>query len=119
MSFRIHRYRSCDFNNNNNNNNVRFITDNNSQLLYNDKYIFIEDKSVKSVILPQIDNYVYGKSITIGNRKKDVSDIKIYPFRNNIIADLDINCYPYLCLKNPFTVKLIADSFNSWYNTTN
>ena len=113
MSFRIHRYRRCDFNNNNN--NIRFITDNNSQLLYNDKYVFITEKSVKSVMLPQIDNYVYGKSITIGNRKKDGSDIKIYPFINNILIDQD----NYICLQNPFTVKLIADSSNSWYNTTN
>ena len=117
MSFRIHRYRRCDFNNNNNN-NIRFITDNNSQLLYNDKYVFITEKSIKSVMLPQIDSYVYGKSITIGNRKKDGSDIRIYPFRNNILIDQDQNTN-YLCLENPFTVKLIADSSNSWYNTTN
>ena len=115
MSFRIHRYRSCDFTNNNNNNNIRFIYNDNSQLLYNDKYIFIAEKSVKSVILPQIDSYVYGKSITIGNRKKD-GDVRIYPFRNNILIDQNTN---YLCLENPFTVKLIADSSNSWYNTTN
>jgi hypothetical protein len=114
MSFRIHRYRPCDFNNNNNN-NIKFISNDNSQLSYNDKYIFITENSVKSVILPRIDSYVYGKSITIGNRKKD-GDIRIYPFPNNILIDQNTN---YLCLENPFTVKLIADSSNSWYNTTN
>jgi len=113
MSFRIHLncYKCKD---NSTENNLRILNDNDdTQLLYNDKYIIVVSKNINNIKLPKIIKYLYGKTITIIN--KNSTHINIIPFNNDTIEEEEKN--EILLLKH-FSLKLIANSSNTWYNTT-